>query len=106
MVKYMIMLKRATESRRFFVSTKGYVGLAPFHAEIGDLCCILFGGQTPFILRNCSHTHPKIQYIFGGEGNPYLFIGESYVHGIMDGEAYEESKRGDSDAKLEKFVLA
>jgi hypothetical protein len=105
-VKYMVMLKRATESRRFFVSTKGYVGLAPFHAEVGDLICVLFGGQTPFILRNSSHTHPKIQYIFGGEGNAYLFIGECYVQGIMDGEAYEEFKRGDSDAKLETFVLA
>jgi hypothetical protein len=106
MVKYKLMLKRATESRRFFVSTKGYVGLAPFHAEAGDLICILFGGQIPFILRKCSETHPKIQYIFGGEGNAYLFIGESYVQGIMDGEAYEEYKRDDSDAKLEAFVLA
>jgi hypothetical protein len=104
--KYMVMLERATELRRSFVSTKGYIGLAPFHAEVGDLICILFGGQTPFILRNCSHAHPKLPHAFGGEGKTYLFVGESYVHGIMDGEAYEVFKRGDSDAKLETFVLA
>ena len=104
--KYRPMLERATGSRRLFISTKGYVGLAPLNAEVSDLICILYGGQTPFILRNYSNTCPKIQHIFGEEGNAYLFIGESYVHGIMDGEAYGEFKRGNSNAKLETFVLA
>jgi hypothetical protein len=106
MIKYRVMLKRATELRRLFVSTKGYVGLAPFHAEVGDLICILFGGQTPFILRNCFHAHPQLPHTFSGEGRTHFFVGESYVHGIMDGEAYEEFKRDDSDAKSEMFVLA
>jgi hypothetical protein len=37
--------------------------------------CVLYGGQTPFILR------PKVER--------YQFIGECYVHGIMEGEALD-----------------
>lgn len=47
----MLNFERAALGRRFFVSKKGFLGLAPGKARLGDLICILFGGQTPFILR-------------------------------------------------------
>jgi hypothetical protein len=60
--------------RQFFMSEKGYMGLAPITTRAGDAVCILFGGQVPFILRERED--------FG-----HSMIGECYVHGIMDGEA-------------------
>lgn len=64
----------ARNGRQFFMSEKGYMGLAPITTRAGDAVCILFGGQVPFILRERDD--------FG-----HSMIGECYVHGIMDGEA-------------------
>jgi hypothetical protein len=41
---------------------------------VGDTVPILLGGDTLYVLRK--------------QGEDYLFLGESYVHGIMDGEAF------------------
>lgn len=68
-------IMRAAMKRSFFVTEKGYMGLGPFNTEEGDLVYVLAGGQVPFILR------PEISS--GG----FWLVGESYVHGIMDGEA-------------------
>ena len=48
-------------------------------AEEGDLICLLAGGEVPFILRSKGESL-------------YQFIGESYVHGIMDGSAWNDSR--------------
>jgi hypothetical protein len=62
-----------TPGRRNFVSSKGYLGVGPHRLEEGDLICVFFGAEVPFILRKLSS---------GG----YHLVGECYVHGIMDGE--------------------
>ena len=49
------------------------MGLAHRSCEIGDRVYVLMGGNTPFVLRSLG-------------GSFYGFGGESYVHGIMDGE--------------------
>jgi hypothetical protein len=59
--------------RRPFRSEKGYIGLAPQRAEVGDTICIFFGSTVPHIIRPVSEDR-------------YKLIGESYVLGIMDGE--------------------
>jgi hypothetical protein len=41
----------ATLNRRLFRTQKGYMGLAPAAAAIGDKICVLFGGQVLYILR-------------------------------------------------------
>lgn len=64
----------ARNGRQFFMSEKGYMGLAPITTKAGDAVCILFGGQVPFILRERDD--------FG-----HSMIGDCYVHGIMNGEA-------------------
>ena len=64
-----------TWNRRLFVTAKGYMGIAPATAEPGDAVCILFGSQTPMVLRE--------------EGDHWLFVGQAYIQGIMDGEALE-----------------
>lgn len=51
------------------------MGVAPATTEPGDAVCILFGSRTPMILRK------------SGEG--WRFAGQTYIHGIMDGEAFD-----------------
>lgn len=68
-------MKRAAIKRAFFVTEKGYMGLGPSNMEEGDFLYVLSGGQVPFILRPTTLV----------EG--FSLVGESYVHGIMDGEA-------------------
>ncbi|KAH7085190.1 heterokaryon incompatibility protein-domain-containing protein [Paraphoma chrysanthemicola] len=38
-------------TRRFILTERGYMGLAPAAVRKGDLCCIIFGCLTPCILR-------------------------------------------------------
>ncbi|KAG4430170.1 hypothetical protein IFR05_014346 [Cadophora sp. M221] len=71
-----------SHGRSFIITSKGYIGLAPLKTEIGDLVTVLEGGYVPFVLR-------------GLEGGGYKFIGESYVHGIMEGEVLVGKKEGD-----------
>jgi len=48
---------------------------SPYTIKGGDTICILVGSSVPVILR------PHL------ETGQYIFIGECYIHGIMDGEA-------------------
>ncbi|KAI0599877.1 heterokaryon incompatibility protein-domain-containing protein [Biscogniauxia sp. FL1348] len=76
--KYMPYLQRIWDTcahRALFVTSRGYIGLAPWNAQLGDSICLLEGGKTPFLLRKAR------------EGDYYHFVGECYVYGIMGGEA-------------------
>lgn len=72
------LIKMALNSRGFFLSKQGYMGLARYDVTEGDRICILHGGQVPFILRQ--------------EGRYHLFKGECYIHGLMDGEGMRYPK--------------
>jgi hypothetical protein len=82
------------------------LGLAPRSAKKSDLLCILKGCSVPVVLREfidgsraASRGCPDPLGHFSSvsptdvaERQPrvyYEFIGEAYVHGIMDGEAYD-----------------
>ena len=45
------MALQFSENRRFFVSAKGRLGLAPSSAAEGDYVAICPGGKVPYILR-------------------------------------------------------
>jgi hypothetical protein len=66
--------------RRLFVTDNGYVGLAPMRTRENDIVCVLYGCSVPVVLRE--------------EGDEYVFIGECFVHGLMDGEAVAMQKEG------------
>ena len=62
-------------SKRVIIRTgKGYIGLAPENTQTGDMIVLLEGGKLPFILRQT--------------GSHWSIVGDSYIYGIMDGEAY------------------
>ena len=62
--------------RKLFTTKKGTIGLGPRSMKPGDLVCILSGGRVPFIVR--------------AEGSYFRLVGESYVHGLMEGQAIKD----------------
>lgn len=70
------------QGRSFVITEKAYFGLAPAVALPGDVCCILFNVNVPFFLRPCGNGRFKL-------------LGESYVHGIMEGQAKVMLMRGE-----------
>lgn len=72
--------------KRSFITTKtGYFGLAPQNTKVGDLVCIVYSAEVAYILRK---PEPEAGDI------PGTFVGEAYVHGIMQGE-YLDTARGE-----------
>jgi hypothetical protein len=81
--RFQMTLVRTYLDRKFFITDQGYMGIGAHLMEAGDRVCVLFGGSTPYIVRPTSVP------------DEYLFLGECYVHGLMDGEAiklWEEGK--------------
>jgi len=64
-----------SDKRKLYLTSKGYVGLGPSVLQKNDAVVVLFGCLVPFILRQ--------------QGDEYRLVGETYVHGIMMGEAIE-----------------
>jgi hypothetical protein len=77
--------------RKFFTFNSGLVsmGVAPVTTRAGDLLCLLLGCDFPIILRK-TKSH-------------YVLIGEAYVHGCMNGEAFPETPF--SDPRLQDFEI-
>jgi hypothetical protein len=72
--------ERYSLGRRLVITQKGYLGLAPEMSQKGDVICILFGSNVPVILR-------PVNGAGSGQNTHWAWVGECYVHGIMDGEA-------------------
>ena len=59
------------------------VGLVPSKARVGDVVCILDGCSVPVVLRQTEKKELSREY----QAKAWDVIGESYIHGMMDGEA-------------------
>ena len=73
--------------RSFFITKKGYMGLAPPDARPGDAVAVLFGSKVPFVLR------PR-------ESGTFELIGETHVQGLMDGQAVEMLQAGEMHERM------
>jgi hypothetical protein len=91
-------IEEANYRRRRIQTTKGYYGLAPEKCKEGDLVVVLPGGNLPYIIRPVASTSTSSQELEGGDRlrdnkslteTRYTILGDSYVHGIMDGEAFD-----------------
>jgi hypothetical protein len=60
-------------NRRFCRTDNGRLARIPDHAKVGDIICILYGSQVPYVLRKQGDETYKV-------------IGECYVHGMMHGK--------------------
>jgi hypothetical protein len=84
MVTFLKRVQQVVWNRKFLRSSEeDLFGLAPTNAQAGDYICILFGCSVPVILRKCASD---------AEGGVlYTFVGEAYVHSMMDGEAVSKT---------------
>jgi hypothetical protein len=74
------------QRRLFFTTSGGRFGLGPWDTKARDIVFVLLGCIVPVILRQ--------------DGDRWVFVGETFVLGIMDGEvvqAAECNKPGDSE---------
>jgi hypothetical protein len=75
----LIDVKTMAFGRRLFRTSRGFMGLGPAAAQVGDRICVLFGGQVLYVLRGHTESH-------------FEFVGECYVHGMMDGQACKDGE--------------
>lgn len=78
--------------RKFAITEMWVYGLVPPSARAGELCCIILGAKTPFVVR------PVV-------GNPgsHEFVGEAYIHEMMKGEVRRARELGEFEE--ENIVL-
>jgi hypothetical protein len=94
-----LFLKRVRNvvwNRKFFLTAgKRYgelYGICPPKASNNDIICILFGCSVPVVLRKVAN-------------DKYHFIGECYVHGMMDGESLYVKMPDYPYSKIKGFTI-
>jgi hypothetical protein len=75
--------------RRLFRTRNDSIGLGPACMRPDDIVVVLYGGNTPYVLR------PR--------GDKYLFMGQAYVDEIMHGELFQELEKG--NRKEQEFCI-
>ncbi len=71
----------AVTARRFATTQKGYMGLTPRGAMLGDEIAVILGASVPFLVRRVvPHKYNE------ASNDRYQLLGECYLHGIMSGE--------------------
>ena len=75
-LKLLGIVREVTRTRRFLVTTDGYIGLAPGEARVGDRVAVVYGCSTPLLIRKVNEAEAT-----------WCLVGECYVYGLMDGEA-------------------
>lgn len=77
---YIIALNEAAWGRVFFITERRYVGLGPLSTFARDNVAVLYSGKTPYILLNRDR-----------ESAGFHFLSETYIHGLMKSEAFQEN---------------
>jgi hypothetical protein len=72
---FTVCLTAMSRRRRFFLTKSGRIGLGPSNTAVGDNLVVIFFCPTPYLLRSKDRN--------------WQIVGESYVHGLMYGEALE-----------------
>jgi hypothetical protein len=73
-------VQTSNRERRMVITSKGYLGLVPLLSAEGAVVYVLRGCSVPVVL------HGILEH--------YVFAGECYVHGLMDGEAMQQVDEG------------
>lgn len=90
---------RFLPGRRLFLTSRGYLGLGLEDTQPGDVIAVMPGGAVPYVLRMDAQRSQDTEY------RVYRFIGECYVHGIMDGEVPAERARESREPQYQVFNL-
>ncbi|KAI1847110.1 hypothetical protein JX266_006985 [Neoarthrinium moseri] len=70
--EYAVLVRNFCFHRSFYVTSTGRMGLGPSDTRVGDIVCVIPGGDVPYVIRQ--------------NGSQWCLVGESYVQGLMDGE--------------------
>jgi hypothetical protein len=62
-----------------------FLGLVPGLCEVGDTVVLCKGIKVPLVLRKRDPVAENVE-----KGEKWEFLGDAYVHGLMDGEMWEE----------------
>ncbi len=71
-----LLLGSTMAQRQFAVTRGGYMALVPVDTAEGDVVCIFPGAKVPHVIRKAGNAR-------------FELVGEGYLHGFMDGEAWE-----------------
>jgi hypothetical protein len=74
-------ISRACIGRRFCITSKGRLCLAPVKVQNEDVVCLVQGAKVPFVIRPVA-----------GETNRFTLVGEAYLDGVMYGELFKRSR--------------
>jgi len=77
---YASLARNFCYNRSFVITSNGQMGIGPSGARVGDTVAIIPGSGVPYVLRY--------------QGSSWIFIGESYIHGLMNGEAIKSHRHG------------
>jgi len=81
----------ALAGRRLVTTVTGYMGLVPEDTCEEDVIAVLRGCNFPVALRPAGgYYNDNLEFC-----RYYKYVGECYVHGIMDGETLEAMDRGE-----------
>ncbi|KAI2616258.1 heterokaryon incompatibility protein-domain-containing protein [Hypoxylon sp. NC1633] len=78
--EYYIYHRRLFQRRMIRTEERGLIGLAPVAIRPRDKIFLFKGSRVPIIVRQ--------------DGDRWLVVGDCYVHGVMEGEAFDESLCG------------
>ena len=81
------------QNRSFFTTKHGRIGLGPSSMIKGDKICIFQGMHWPAVLR------------WNGEKSAYFFVGFTYTHSIMAGEAFIKEDQNNEVIERENFII-
>ncbi|RYP53261.1 hypothetical protein DL769_010553 [Monosporascus sp. CRB-8-3] len=92
-VHYRLIVINAVLNRRVYRTRSGYLGVGPKFMKPGDQLVVLYGGYTPFILRQI--------------GRDWIFVGETYVHywDLVTGQLVNRVRRNHTNIPVETFRL-
>jgi hypothetical protein len=70
-----------------FATFNGYIGIGPAHVAKGDHIEVMPGGAVPYATWRVRTEEASTPF-----NNPFMphftLVGDCYVHGLMDGEAF------------------
>jgi hypothetical protein len=87
-------LNYALLQRKLCRTEQGFLGMVPASSMVGDKICVLCGSQVLHVVRLRTRSFDVAAY---------AYVGEGYVHGLMDGEVVESVRRG--HGTIEHLIL-
>jgi hypothetical protein len=89
---------QACSGRKFIATTKRRVGLAPANCEVSDVICVFRGAGVAHVLRrNVARAE--------GEATTFSFVGDCYLHGIMNSEVLDMLDKKEKELELREFII-